>query len=313
MTEQPQESPKNQQLPSINTTSSHIMRKILITGATGTVGLETIKAFRQLEPKGNLVAGVRDVAKDENKLAGYDLDSVKFDFADPGTYEAALSGCDALFLLRPPQLANVKKYFKPLMERAVTADVKHIVFLSVQGAPDNHFIPHHKIEKLILRSGIPYTFLRPTYFMQNFTTTLREDLTERKQICLPADNAKFTLIDVRDIGAVAAQVLTHPDKHLNQVYDLTNNEPLTFRQMSEILTQDLGRTINYESPTLWEFFWQKKREGNSIGFILVMTLLHYLPRFQKTPPLSPWVERIKGKPPITFGKFVHDHADELSN
>ena len=287
------------------------MRKILITGATGTVGLETIKAFRQLELKGNLVASVRKIARDVNKLAGHDLNFVKFDFADPSTYETALSGCDTLFLLRPTQLANIKKYFKPFIERAGAANVKHIVFLSVQGAPGNRFTPHHKIEKLIVKSGIPYTFLRPAYFMQNFTTTLREDLTARRQIYLPADNAKFTLIDVRNIGAVAARVLAYPDKHLNQAYDLTSDEPLNFIQMADKLSQGLGHRINYESPTLWEFFQTKKREHS--GYIFVMALLHYLPRFQKTLPPGPWVKRITGEAPITFEKFVHDYADELTS
>ena len=289
------------------------MQKILITGATGTVGLETIKAFRELGTRIDLVAGVRDMTRDPAKLAGYGLDFMRFDFAEPDTYEAALEGCNTLFLLRPPQLADVKKYFKPFIERAVAAKVNHIVFLSVQGAPGSRFIPHHKIEKLIVESGVAYTFLRPAYFMQNFTTTLRDDLLERSQIYLPADNAKFTLIDVRDIGAVAAQVLAYPDQHTNQAYDLTSDEPLTFVQMAKKLSEGLGRSVNYESPTLWEFFWKKKREGNSVGFILVLVLLHYLPRFQKTPPLSRWVERITGKPPIAFEKFVYDYADELSN
>jgi len=289
------------------------MQKILITGATGNVGFETIKALEPLKLNDNLVAGVRDLATDPAKLAGYSLDFVSFDFTDPATYEAALEGCDALFLLRPPQLADVKKYFKPLIECAVDAKVKHIVFLSVQGAPGSRFIPHHKIEKLIAESGLAYTFLRPAYFMQNFTTTLRGDLLERKQVYLPADNAKFTLVDVRDIGAVAAQVLSHPSQHINQSYDLTSDEPLTFVQMAKKLSEGLGQKIGYESPTLWEFFWNKKREGNSVGFILVLILLHYLPRFQKTPPLSPWVERITGKPPTTFEKFVSDYAEELSN
>ncbi len=289
------------------------MRKILITGATGTVGLETIKAFRQLEPMGSLVAGVRDVAKDESKIAGYNLDFVKFDFADSGTYEAALAGCDTLFLLRPPQLANVKKYFKPLIKRAVAADVKHIVFLSVQGASGNQFIPHYRIERLIAKSNIPYTFLRPAYFMQNFTTTLREDLKEKRQIYLPADNTQFTLIDVRDVGAVAARVMLNPDAHANQAYDLTSDEPLTFIQMGNKLSQGLCHRINFESPTLWEFFWKKRGEGRPLGLIFVMALLHYLPRFEKTPPLSPWVERITGKPPITFEQFIRDYTGELLN
>ncbi|WP_373511407.1 NmrA family NAD(P)-binding protein, partial [Persicitalea sp.] len=117
------------------------------------------------------------------------------------------------------------------------------MFLSVQGALGNRFIPHHKIEKLIMKSGMAYTFLRPAYFMQNFTTTLYHDLTTRRLIYLPADNAKFTLIDVRDIGEVAAQALVNPTRYVNQGYDLTSEKPLDFQQMAEKLSQILGQRI----------------------------------------------------------------------
>ncbi|GHB72594.1 SDR family oxidoreductase [Persicitalea jodogahamensis] len=289
------------------------MHRILITGATGNVGSDAIKSLHDLRLNYKLVAGVRNVEESRAKFADYDLDFVKFDFTDPATIEAALKQCDVLFLLRPPGLTDVGKYFKPLIDQAVASEVRHIVFLSVQGAPLNRFIPHHKIEKLITESGIPFTFLRPAYFMQNFTTTLREDLVERKQIFLPADNARFTLIDVRDIGAVAAQVLVRPDKYANKAFDLTSEEPLMFRQMAEKLSRGLGRTINYESPTLWEFFREKRREGYSMGLIVVMAVLHYLPRFQKTPPLSPWVEKITGSAPISFEQFVCDNSEVLSS
>jgi len=79
-------------------------------------------------------------------------------------------------LLRPPQISDVKKYFAPLVETAKKSSIKHIVFLSVQGVDNSKIIPHHKIEKSIVDSKIIYTFLRPAYFMQNFTTTLRNDL-----------------------------------------------------------------------------------------------------------------------------------------
>lgn len=289
------------------------MHNILITGATGNVGLETIKALRELTGNRSVTAGVRNLAKDRISLSDYDLAFVKFNFADSETYEPALKDCSTLFLLRPPQLADVDKYFKAFIERAVASGVRHVVFLSVQGAPGSRLIPHHKIEKLIVGSGIAYTFLRPAYFMQNFTATLRVDLVERKQIYLPTDNTEFTLIDVRDIGAVASRVLAYPNKHLNQAYDLTSDVPLTFRQMSEKLSEGLGVKISYESPTLWEFFWQKRREGLAPGFILVMIMLHYLPRFQNKPLQSPWVEKITGRVPITFEEFVHDYADELSD
>jgi len=191
-----------------------------------------------------------------------------------------------VFLLRPPQLTDD---FGDFIAHAGQSGVRHIVFLSVQGAKNNRFIPHHKTEQLLINSGLAYTLLRPAYFMQNFTTTLRADLVERYRIflpaCLPACRASVTLIHVNDIGRVAALVLTEPgSRHFGQAYILTAQYRLTFQQMADQLTAGLGWKITYISPSPWQFFWTKKHEGLAPGFILIMLLLHYLPRFQAERP-----------------------------
>jgi len=258
------------------------MQRILITGATGTVGRSVLAALPQRTDL-DIRAGVRDLARGAAALAAFPgVQPVSFDFADPASQDTALTGCDAVFLLRPPQLTDD---FGDFIAHAGQSGVRHIVFLSVQGAKNNRFIPHHKTEQLLINSGLAYTLLRPAYFMQNFTTTLRADLVERHRIFLPAGRARFTLIDVNDIGRVAALVLTEPSsRHLGQAYTLTAQYRLTFQQMADQLTAGLGRKITYISPSPWQFFWTKKHEGLAPGFILIMLLLHYLPRFQAERP-----------------------------
>lgn len=287
------------------------MKKILITGATGSVGLAVIHAFNQLNHTYTLHAGVRNLITDADKFKGRNVVPVEFDFTNSATYKAALQQCDILFLLRPPQIADVAKYFKPLIDVCKATDVKHIVFLSVQGVENSKIIPHHKIEKLILESKIPYTFLRPAYFMQNFTTTLRKDLKEKKCIFLPAGNAKFTLIDVRDIGSIAAAILTNTASHINRAYDLTNDEKLTFAEMASIMSRILEINIQFISPNLLRFFFTKRKENTPVMFILVMIMLHYFPRFQKDPETTRWVEQITKRKPMTFEGFVRDHQKLL--
>ena len=285
------------------------MKKVLITGATGNVGLEVIKSLEKIPHDLLIFAGVRDVIKDGEKIAKFEGRPIHFDFEDASTYHA-LSKCDILFLLRPPQISDTEKYFKPLIDSAKTFGVKHIIFLSVQGVENSSIIPHHKIEKMIVESGIPFTFLRPAYFMQNFTTTLHRDIVNRK-IFLPAGEAKFTLIDVRDIGKVAAKIITEIGSHVNSAYDLTCNQKLTFKEMAGKLSEGLGEKINFESPNLLRFFLRKKKEGVTFGYILVLIMLHYLPRFQDIPPISNWVEKITGDKPIEFNQFVSDYRQEL--
>ena len=197
------------------------MTTVLVTGATGNVGTEVIRSLQNIDHQLNVYAGVRNLNEDTIKLSNYKVNFSQFDFTDVKTFKTVLDGCDILFLVRPPEISDVKKYFKPIIDTCKETAVKHIVFLSVQGVKKSNIIPHHKIEKLIIDSKIPYTFLRPAYFMQNFTTTLHNDLVNKKIIYLPAGKTKFTLVDVRDIGAVSAIILTNISKHINKSYELT--------------------------------------------------------------------------------------------
>jgi uncharacterized protein YbjT (DUF2867 family) len=288
-----------------------LMNKIIITGATGNVGNEVVNSLIKFGQQNRILVGLRDINK------GYEwLDSshkIKFDFQDPETYYEALKPGNILFLLRPPELADVSKYFKPLIEKAKQLGVKHIVFLSVQGADKMSVIPHHKIERLIIKSEIPYTFLRPSYFMQNFTTILLADLKNKRTIFLPAGNTKFSLVDVRDIGEVAARVIMDPEDHKNKAYELTSGENIGFKEVAEKLSLHLKRPFTYISANLLQFYLTKRKEGMKRAMILVMTLLHFLPRFQKEPRITDCIKAITGRLPYTFDQFIEDHKNVFNN
>jgi len=287
------------------------MIKVLITGATGNVGIEVLAALNKLNHQLEIVAGVRDTEFGNEKLEIFNIKQIKFDFTNSETFLPALKDIDLLFLLRPPHISDVKKYFAPLIDQAKQASVKHIVFLSVQGVENSKIIPHHKIEKLIVASKIPFTFLRPAYFMQNFTTTLHTDLVNNQRIFLPAGQAKFTVIDAEDIGSVTAQVIIEPQNHLNKSYELTNNENLTFTEMAEKISNGIGKKITFISPNLVKFFFTKRKEKMPSMLIFVMIMLHYFPRFQKTPMTTNCVKNITGQEPKSFDNFVFNNKKNL--
>ena len=85
------------------------MTNVFITGATGNVGLSAINALSKLMHQFNIVAGVRNFEIDKDKLAGYKINTVKFDFTDYSTYRTALQNSDMLFLLRPPQISELQE------------------------------------------------------------------------------------------------------------------------------------------------------------------------------------------------------------
>lgn len=270
------------------------LTKVLITGATGNVGMAVIKALQRQNHLLDIIAAVRDVEGDTKKLADYEVSFEKFDFMDAATFKPALQNCDILFLLRPPQISNTEKYFKPLVQAAKHNGVGHIIFLSVQGVDKSKTIPHHKIENQIIASGIPYTFLRPAYFMQNFAGTLHNDLVNKREIFLPAGNARVTMVDVADIGNVTAKILADITKHQNKCYELTCKTKLTFKEMAQALSKGLEIYITYKSPNLLNFYFTKKKEKIPTGFILVAIMLHYFLRFQKETAVTDCIKKNTG-------------------
>lgn len=284
---------------------------ILVTGATGNVGIEVIRTLSAIDHQHEIFAGVRNIKEAASTLAPYpNIRCSDFDFDKRADFKFFLKGMDVLFLLRPPHISNVTKYFKPLIEVAQNLKLKHIVFLSVQGVEKSSIIPHHKIEKLIEQSCISFSFLRAAYFMQNFSTILRKDIIEKDRIYLPAGKVKFNLIDVKDVGEVAAKILINPQNHKNKAYDLTNYEQIDFQSICMQLSKGIGRKIEFVSPNLMAFFIQKRMEGMATPFILVMIMLHYLPRFQKNLSTSDWTEKFLGRQPTTFEEFVEREKSE---
>jgi uncharacterized protein YbjT (DUF2867 family) len=286
------------------------VRKIFVTGATGNVGLAVMDSLKRLNGEHDIVVGLRDLTKHQTKVRFKNVSYVQFDFEDVSSFRCALSTCDTLFLLRPPQLANADKIFKPLIDSAKALGVNHIVFLSVQGAEKSTWIPHNQIEQLIVDSGLGFTFLRPAYFMQNFSTTLKNDVHNRK-LYLPCGSTEFALVDVRDVGDVAAIVLLNPKKYSNAKLELACRNRLNFTQMADRLSKIMRVVVTFKSPNLLSFFIRKKREGVAASFILVLIMLHFLPRFQSAPKTTNTVQEITARAPREFEDYVRDNKDLL--
>lgn len=274
----------------------------LIVGASGGVGKQVLEhlSFITDQPVYRASHHKEKVQPNERWL----------DFEQPGSFVAALQSIDVVFLLRPPHLADVKRFFKPFIAVCQQLRVKHIVFLSVQGAETISFIPHAKIEQMIRKSCIDYTFIRTSYFMQNLTTALKDDIAQNDRIVLPAGNAPFLWVDVADVGQAIAVVLANWPNHKNLAYTITGRELLTFEQVSNLLSVSLGRSIRYVSPNLLRYIWIKRKEGMGWSLILVMVFLHMLPRFQKAPAISDDYMHITGLPPSGLAAFIKRHNPE---
>ena len=290
------------------------MKRILITGATGNIGFEVVRCLYKNNVDQKFVAGVRNMDKAREKFKSYpSLDFVYFDFENPETFHSALNGVDRVFLLRPPHISNIKKYFSPLIKEIKAYEKIEVVFLSVQGAEKSSWVPHNKIEKLIYEAKLNYVFLRPSYFMQNITTTLIDDIKNRNKIILPAGKAKFNWIDVKNIGEVSAIVLNEFDQYKNRAYNVTGYENKGFHEVVKLINETTGMDIEYQNKNPLLFFWLKRKDGLKSGLILVIIMLHFIPRFQKEPQITSFYEDITGKKPTSLREFFESEKSTLKS
>lgn len=281
------------------------MSNILITGATGNIGFEVIRFLTMIDSSNRIVAGVRNIEKAKNVFKDYpDLLYKNFDFEDFNTFDTALTDIDRIFLLRPPHISDVDKFFKPLILKVKEKNIKQLVFLSVQGAEKSKVIPHNKIERLINENGLDFIFLRPSYFMQNLTTTLIGDIKTKREIILPSGKAKFNWIDIENIGEASAILLDKFDDYRNQAIEITGLENVNFEKVTELINNSITNPIKFRNVNPLRFFKIKKHEGMIKGMIIVMILLHFLPRFQKEPKISDFYEQLTGKKPTDLKTFI---------
>lgn len=288
------------------------MKNILITGATGNIGMEVIRFLYQNETSNQIIAGVRNIEKAKTIFGGYPkLDYVNFDFEDNNTFEKALTGIDTIFLLRPPHISDVEKYFKPLIISIKKHDISGVVFLSVQGAEKSKVIPHNKIERLITEYGLNYIFLRPGYFMQNLTTTLLHDIKTKREIILPSGKAKFNWIDIENIGEAGSILLEKFADYKNKAYEITGLENVNFATVTSLINNVIENPVRFRDVNPIKFYKIKKEEGMAKGMIAVMILLHFLPRFQQEPKISDFYERLTGKKPTNLKSFVKREKDKF--
>jgi len=276
---------------------------ILVTGAGGNVGREVT---RELAARGQPVrAAVYDSADGGRLPDG--VAAVRFDFTDPASWPAAFDGVDRLFLMRPPAISNIGRDIQPAVDFALARGVRRIVFLSLIGAERNRIVPHARIESLLVKSGAAWTMLRCGFFMQNLDTTHRADIAHHGDIFIPAGNGRTAFIDARDIGAVAARVLSEPG-HERACYPLTGSESLSYGEVAAIMTEELGRRITYSNPSPLAFARRFRRRGFARGHIRVMQVIYLTTRLGLAAAVYPEAAALLGRPPITLRQYVRDYA-----
>ncbi len=278
---------------------------ILVTGAPGNVGTPLVEELLCLGARVRVAAWDVVVAR---TAFGEAVEVVPFDFEKPETF-TAFDGAGRMFLLRPPQIADVDGVIVPALQAAAAAGVRHVVFLSIQGADKNRLVPHRKIEDRLRASGMAWTFVRAAYFMQNLSTTHAPEVRELDEIWVPAGRKSRTAhVDARDVAAIAARALVE-DGHEGRAYTPTGPAALTYDEIAGLLTRELDRPIRYADPSFLAYWRRMRRRGMPRAMVGVTLGIYTAARMGFAAGLTDDVERITGRPPIAIDEFVHDARD----
>src|SRR5215831_10169454 len=287
---------------------------ILVTGGDGNIGSEVINQLSSKRDDVRIVGGVRSIGKkkDIDKRLDSHHDLVEIEYDNPETVTQALKGIDKLFLLTPTHPKMID-FTSNLVNGAKERNVKHIVKLShIRADPDD--VPqinitrlHRQAERIIEESEIPFTFLRPNFFMQNFVNFY---LTKgQSSIYLPAGEGKVSFVDVRDIAEVVVQALTNNKDglHNGKAYTITGPEAIPYRDAAGILSDSINRKVSYVNISEDDARKAIINMGMSDWHTNILLELLMFSREGYLSSISHDFEVVTGKKPIPFSQFTRDY------
>ncbi|MCS5519415.1 SDR family oxidoreductase [Curtobacterium flaccumfaciens] len=272
---------------------------IAITGATGNIGGAVSAAlaadavpFRML---------VRDASR-APELPGTEVAVATF--ADVDASRAALEGVEVLLMVSAAEAQDRLDQHRAFVAAAADAGVRHVVYTSFLGAaPDATFTlgrDHWATEQAIRDSGMAFTFLRDSFYLDFVEDLVGEDGVIRG----PAGDGAMAAVARADVARIATAVLHDPDAHRDQTYELTGPEAITLAQAAAIVSEVRGRTVSYHPETLDEAYasrarwnpepWQADAWVSTYTAIAEGALAH----------VSGDVERITGRPPMSLREVL---------
>ncbi|CAG0998790.1 NAD(P)H dehydrogenase (quinone) [Anaerolineae bacterium] len=279
---------------------------ILVTGASGKIGQEVVK---QLATQGAQVRAFVHSPQNAAAIQGLDVEITLGDLGQPETIKAALIGAEKLFLLSPldPRLAE----WEPNIIRAAQqAGVRHLVYLSGTNAQvDSPLLfnrLHGQSEVQLKNSGLAYTILRPDALMQNMLAHA-PTIVAQSACYAPFPEGKMSLVDCRDVAAVAVASLTARG-HEGMEYDITGPEALSMIQVAEKLSAGLGKSVRCVELKLDQYRTGLKAARMPAWLIDYLVGVAQYSATLKDNVITTVVAKVAHKLPITFDQFVRDHA-----
>lgn len=278
--------------------------QVAVTGATGEVGG---RVARRLADRG---IWQRLIVRDASRVPQLRNTEIVLasSYSDTAAMQRALTGVPTLFLVSGRESPDRVQHHIDAIDAAVATCVEHIVYLSfLNAAPNATFTlarQHFQTEQHIRSTGVPFTFLRPSLYLDYVPRYTGEDGVLRG----PANGGRAAFIPRDNLADVAAEVLIG-DGHDGVTYDLTGREGLTLTECAEILSRFTGRAISFHDETIEEA-WESRAQYGAPRFEVEGWISSYLAiATGEMGPPSDIVLRLTSRPALTLEEFLRLHPE----
>lgn len=281
---------------------------ILVTGATGQTGRPLVA---ELLRRGAAVRALARGATAARVILGPEVEITEGDLDRPETLHAAVAGAERVYLLAPPHphLAAMEAAVIEMARRAgVRHVVKHSAYDARPGARAEVARLHWAGEQALAASGLPYTILRGSMFMQNLLMFAPLVVAEGLLAVPATGTGRGAFVDCADLAAVAAAVLTQ-DGHEGRTYLVTGPQALSMDDIAAQLSAALGRAIRRVEVSIEDAKASLHASGTPDWTIEQMEGSIRTLAAGETAEVTDVVADLTGRPPHTFAQFAHAFAD----
>lgn len=261
-------------------------RKTLVLGATGKTGRRVAKKLQQMN------IPVR---------AGSRKGTPPFDWEKPDNWEKGLNNIQKVYITFQPDFAvpGALEKIQLFVDTAKQSGVQKLVLLSGRGEPEAE-----EGEYVVMDSGLSWTIVRASWFMQNFSEYFFLDFILGGHIIVPETKALEPFVDVDDIADVAVAALTD-DKHNGKIYELTGPELLSIKEATAMISESINRPIAYQEVSIQKFLKILRDHQVPKDYMWLMEYLFTEILDGRNESLTGDVKKVLGREPGTFAEYVN--------
>lgn len=284
---------------------------ILVTGATGQFGKSVIDFLLK---KGISSTNIVALVRDEEKATVLKDQGVVLRIGDYDNYTSLVSafkGIEKLLFVSGSDIMKRNAQHQNVVSAAKEAGVKHIVYTSFLGKDETETSPlwivvesHLKTESWLRESGLEFTILKNTLYMDFVPAFIGEKVVETGVIYLLAGDGKVGAVLRSEMAEATSNILTSAN-HEGKTYNFTSHEAFSYQEVAQQLSEITGKTINYISPNEAEYGQTLAGFGVPADFISLFTSFAVAQNNGELETIGFDVEQLLGRKPTTMKTFLN--------